>query len=362
MSKFLEFDEKTTKVVVNSFSKSSMALFGTCQLKAWRKKRSFESDTSRQLDVGKASHEYFAKEISRIRGKRYRANLFYAPDILRESKSYADKIDYDFLLKDSEIMDNEFKIEVTLSNQQSLVGIVDLALYTENEFLGDFIKIIDFKSGFRVSKEVDTEAMVYAFLAAKHYKMPVIFGRISGRSGDYWEQEFSEEEALSFEEYFVSYIENMKKVLESPEEPFPTVGAHCQSCPYLNKCVAKEYDNDNFDELIVQQALFEAKAKSMKNTIKNLAFENGFDIKTEHHTAAIKTKKMPKLTKDVRGKEKLVPKKELLKLLSETGNLSLVLDALDISLTSDVIKLAKELGLKEGSTLRKDVSVSKNQE
>jgi len=352
-------DIDDSKVKVSNYSKSSLSTFETCPLKAWRKVRSFKDDSTRALLVGKASHEYFAKEVSKKRNKRYKTNLFFAPDILREAKELAMNIDYDFLLKDSEMLFVEKRISVGLNNGQSLVGINDLVLYRTDEYLGDLIKIVDYKTGFKVSKEIDTEAMIYAFLAAKEYDMPIIFARISGRSQDYWEQYFSKEEALSFEPLIVDYINKVKDVLEHEESPYPTVGIHCQSCPYLGDCVAKKYDIEDIEEMIVKQSLFESQAKILKKKIKDLTFESGVGIDGVEYSTEISIKHSPKIQKEVNGKLKSVPKKELLVTLANAGLLEDVLADLDITLSSNVLDRAKDLGFSLGKNSRKDVLIQR---
>lgn len=361
--KHLMFDnEDKEKVSLDNFSKSFLGVFETCPLKAWKKKRSFEEDSTRELSVGKASHEYFATELQRLDGKKYEPHVPFSPSILKEAKELADSVDYDRLLTDAEIMFVEKKVTATLPNKTNLIGIFDLVLGCDDEFIGEFVKIVDYKTGFKISKDIDDEALIYGYLATKEFGMPVMFARVSGRSGDYWEHYFTLEDALAYEDFITSYTNEVKKVIESEEAPFPMAGSHCSTCPFLDNCISKGFSDENLDEMITQQALYEAKAKELKSKIKDLAVEKGGNYQSDLYTASIKESKSKKLMfRDEKTKQnKALNKKDFVRMLADSNELNLFLDVLDIKYTPEVLEKAERLGLIVGENIRREISIDLN--
>ena len=362
--KTMNFDDGVKSLSINNFSKSLFGKFELCPLWSWTLKRDFIEASGRALSVGKASHEYFAQEVSKRMKKTYKPSLPYSPAILKEARELALSINLDTLTKDSEILFIEKRISATLPNKNNIIGIFDLVLYCEDEFEGDFIKVVDYKTGFKISKEVDDEALIYAFLAAKEYKMPIVFQRISGRSGDKWEKYFSVEEALSYESILNSYTDEVKKVLESPESPFPKAGAHCVECPFLDNCIARGYAEDNLDDMITEKALFDAKSKQLTEKIKNITIEKGGEHSSDMYTSRLKETKGNKLQVRLdNGKKKTFSKKDLIKLLAqEDGALELLAPHLDIKYSAEVLAKAEALGFDVAETITRKIDIQVNTE
>jgi len=360
--KKMDFDNTPKVVSINNFSKSLMGKFELCPLWTWRLKRDFIEASGRALSVGKASHEYFAQEVSKRMSKAYKPSLPYSPSILNEAREMALAIDLDRLTKDSEIMFIEKRVSATLPSKNNIIGIFDLVLYCDDEFIGEYVKIIDYKTGFKISKEVDDEALIYAYLAAKEYKLPIVFARVSGRSGDYWEKYFKYEEAMDYESILDSSTNQIKVILESEEAPFPKAGSHCVECPFLDTCIERDYTDDNLDDMITQEALFASKSKGLKKKIKEVTIEKGGVHSSEMYTSTLKesvSKKLQLRNKDT-GKKKAFSKKDFLIMLSESDKLDDFVSSLNIDYTPEVLEQAEKFGLIVADTVRRDIDIELN--
>jgi len=358
--KYMSFETPPKKVSKNIFSKSSMSTFNLCPLKAKLKEEFKEEDETRQLLEGKVAHELFAEQIAILKGEDYRPKLHPNPSIMRVARSLIDRINFKDLVGKGKIIDFESFAETILPNGQKLLGVFDLVLFEEDEFFGEYIKILDFKTGFNISKEIDNEAMIYAYLASEVYGLPVMFARYTSRSKDgYFEHLFGLEECKSFEQDIVTQINHMKKVLESNEYPIPKAGPHCSTCPFLDACLEKGYAVDDLDGMINQQRLYEAKAKELKAEIKKYSMENGGSVESEVYKTFIKETSTPKLiiTNKLTKHKKAFKKKDFVKLLAESDMLNEFVSALDIKYTPEVLNKAMELGLEIGETVRKDIQI-----
>jgi len=360
--KTMNFDEDVKVITINNFSKSLFGRFNKCKLEAWNLQRNYIEAEGLALSIGKAAHEYFAQRMSRLMGREYKPSLPFNPSILKEAKELAMSIDINRLTKNSEILFIEKRINATLPNKNNIIGIFDNVLYCEDEYMGDYIKVIDFKTGFSISRDIDDEALIYAYLAAKEYKMPIVFARISGRSGDYWEHYFTYEEAMEYEDILNSYTDEVKKVLESPESPFPNAGAHCQSCPFLDDCINKgNYNEDSMDDMITEQSLHAAKAKALKDKIKERTIQEGGEVTSEVYSSKLKESKTFKVQERLdSGKKKTIKKNDFIQLLLESGNIEDIVTALDIKYTPEVLAKAEALGFEIGEGVSRSIDIQVN--
>jgi len=346
----MKFLKEEKKVSVNSISKSFAENYETCKLKAWKKKRKNRDNENRFLLVGKTAHAIFASKVAERVGEKYEVPTVKDPSIVYEANLVTERVDLDKLIGKEEILGYESMVESKLSNGISLIGVFDLVTLAEDEFLGTYIHVLDYKSGFKVSKEVDNEVLFYAYLAADKFKMPVLFTRYSGRSGDMWGKFFTYEEAIALEPLISVYAEEIKGVVESEEEPFPEAGPHCLACPFLDECSAKDLDETNPQQLITKYQLLKARTKMLESQLKNMRFENENPIETPEFVIDIKESRSKQLKK---GK-----KEDILLLLLKSGNLERHLSALDIKLTPEVVKTAEEAGFEFKEQVRRSLNIS----
>ena len=359
---FDDVDDK--KIIVNNFSKSLFNRYeNQCKRWAYLNLRNYIEASGKPLDIGKASHEYFAQRMAKKMGNEYKPSLPYSASVLKEAKELAMSINIDRLTKNSEVLFIEKRVTATLPNKNNMIGIFDTVLYCEDEYMGDFIKVVDYKTGFAISKEVDDEALIYAYLAAKEYKMPIVFARVSGRSGDYWEHYFSYEEAMKYEDILNSSTAEVKKVLESNEAPFPNAGSHCVDCPFLDKCMEDGYYTDDLDDMITEKALHDAKSKELKAKIKAITIEKGGAHSSDMYKTEMKESRSFKVQERLEnGKKKTISKKDFVQLLLDSDSLEEFASVIDIKYTEEVLNKAKSLGFEIGETVRREVAVDLNRD
>lgn len=375
--KTMEFETPKKEVSIEVFSKTKITTYLQCPEKAYQKERHKKEDVTRPLLVGKCAHELFAKKVADRKGVPYTPKLVPDPSIVREAKLLVKYVNLDELIGKAKIIGFENFVETTLPNSQKLLGVFDLTLYRDNdtctsgyaEFYGPYIEIIDFKTGFKVSQEVDNEAIIYATLAAKNYGLPVLFKRFSGRGKDnsfehFFDIDFSddldnENSIASLEQSISIQVDEIKRVVEGFESPIPKAGAHCSTCPFLDQCLEKGYAVDDIDGMITSQRLYAAKAKELKNEIKAYNMAQGGSITSEVYTTFIKETSTPKLliTNQKTKKKKAITKKDFVRLLSESNMLDQFVSALDIKYTPEVINKAIELGLELGETVKRDLVI-----
>lgn len=348
----MRFVDEKPVVSLDTISKSFAENYETCKLRAWKKKRNNRDNENRFLLVGKTAHAIFASKVAERLGEKYEVPTVKDPSIVYEAKSVTDKVNLDYLIK-GEILGYENMASTKLPNGMTLVGIFDLVCLVEDELLGTHIQVIDYKSGFKVGKEVDNEALFYAFLAASTYKLPVLFTRYSGRSGDMWGKFFTYEEAVGLEKVISDYATEIKEVVESEEEPFPEAGAHCINCPFLDECSAKDFDETKPEELIAKYQLFKTQTKILEGQIKKMRVENDNPIETPELVVDFRESRFPKI-------QNRMKKEDILVLFAKAGKLEQFLGALDIKLTPEVIEEAKKAGFEFKEQVKRTVSFIAN--
>jgi len=332
------------KISMSTISKSFAENYDTCKLKAWKKKRNNRDLENKYLQIGLAAHEMFAKKIAERIGEQYILKNITDPSIKFEAQNIIKKVDFDKLLSNADIIGYEQRVETLLPNGMSLIGVLDLVLLVDDPVVGLYLHVIDFKTSYVVNKEIDNEAIFYAYLIVKAYEkvipgIPVTFTRYSGRTHDTWGHFFTNKDALAFEEIITPYASEIKKVIESEEEPFPEAGPHCIQCPFLDECSAKDLDETNPRELLVKLQLHKANVKILEDKLKALRYENEDAIETEEFRVDIKESK----SKVVATKN--MSKKDLVVLLAKAGKLEEVLNSIDLKITEQVIEKATELGI-----------------
>jgi len=345
------FTEEVGKgTTVSSFSKTKLAQWAKCPRKAWYLERELRPESTEQMLLGTVAHAYWAKRVADFAGIPYTPVIpAEAPaDILHEGHRLANSGSLNWLLDKNEVVAVEKRVAHILPNGLRLVGIFDAVTIVEDEVLGPCIRVLEFKTAWKISHEIDEEAMIYAWLAVKEFGMPVIFTRFTGRGRDLWEQHFSPEEALSFGTALAKRLVALKKELESPELPFPKAGEHCQTCPFLDKCLEEEGDVEQEEILSVEdlyslQIRTEAKLSQIKNRIK-VAVEEGEWQGGDHYEPLVKESVSFKtVLPDERDKSnpvvgKAISKGKLIKMLAEAGTLDEFVEALDINLKDEKIR------------------------
>ena len=352
----MQFVTENKKVNLSTLSKSMAENFETCPLRAWKKKRDNRDEENYYLKLGLTAHAMFANKIAEHTGKHYTLPEMTDPEIRREAEEIIENVYFESLLKEGTILGYEERLETILPNGMSLVGIVDLlTLVEDDEFYGSYLKVTDFKTSFKVSKKLDNEALYYAYLVAKTYKMPVYFYRFSGRSNSNWGHFFTYEEAIKLEDSISSYASEIRNVIEGEEEPFPRAGSHCITCPFLNECTEEARGETEIEFLVNKLAFYKANTKILEDKIKNLRMEHGKPMKASgFHIDLSKSKR--------RTVE--IGKKNLIVSLLKSGKLEEFINDIDIKITDKNIEYFKKYGFnfKESESHKLKISEYKGEE
>lgn len=346
----MEFVEER-KVTLPYISKSFAETYETCKLKAWKKKRTKKDEDNRFLRLGKCAHELFAQKIAQRMGQNYKISKVTDPSIMFEAEEILRKTNVNRIVEGTEIIGFEETAETMLPNGMTLIGVFDLIMLVEDEILGPYVQVFDFKTSFVVKKEIDNEAIFYAYLAAEKYGLPVTFTRYSGRTGDMWGHFFPYERAMALAPLIVPYAEEIRDVIESPEEPFPEAGPHCDGCPFFDTCYAKEYDLDDVRQLVTFHQLAKVQVKRTGEKIKNFRLENQTAIETEEFVIDMKETRSNAIA------TKGVTKKDLLLLFAKSGKLDQILESLDMKITDEVIQKAEDFGLSFKEKVTRSLSI-----
>lgn len=279
----MEFHDNTKqnkKRVISSVSKSRLAAFSKCPQRAWLALRDTERslENNRFLDIGILAHELAAEKVYELAGKEY--NLESIEARFPETIIYAvkteieGKVNFERLLKNQHILEIEqsFSIEMEMIEKDFRL-IVKPDLITYRDIHGKpFINVYDWKTGFNMSTEVDTEAMIYAYAAFKKYGINIIFTRVNIKSGKIWSHEFTTENLMLMEPILIPLIKRFKKNMESGMVPEFKPGSHCSTCKYITKCDGRKYISSlrhKYKAAIWAKEL----AKKYENDVKSAAAE-----------------------------------------------------------------------------------------
>lgn len=248
----MEFHDNTKqdkRRVISSVSKSRLASFAKCPQRSWLALRDTERsiENNRFLDMGILAHELAAEQVYELVGKQYNLEAIEArfpPEIIFAVKTEIEgKVNFERLLKNQHVLEIEqsFSVEMEMIEKDfRLIVKPDLITYRDIEGK-PFISVYDWKTGFAMSTEVDTEAMIYAYAAFKKYGISIIFNRVNIKTGKIWSHEFTVENLLMIEPILIPLIKRFKKNMESAMVPEFKPGSHCATCKYISKCDGRKY-------------------------------------------------------------------------------------------------------------------------
>jgi len=347
----MDFLNEYKKIELASISKSFAENYDKCKAWAYKKKRNNRDSENKFMLIGKAAHELFAARIAFHLGETYNMQKITDPTVKYEAEDIIKRVWFDKLLSGGEVIGYEAKAEAILSNGMSLVGVFDLVLLVDDPILGRYIHVIDFKTSYVVSKEVDNEVLFYVHLIAKKYGMAVTFTRYSGRTGDEFGKFFTYEDAMALDSTIAPYAEEIKKVIESDEEPFIEPGPQCLQCPFLDECAAKDLDETDPKQLTAKLIVAEAVAKDLKEKVKAMRLENDTEIDTGDYIVDMKESKSNGIA------TKGVKKNDFVVLLAKNNKLAELLEFVDIKITPEVIAVGKTLGIDFKETTRRNLSI-----
>lgn len=279
---FLEVKQERRNIT--SVSKSRFAEYQRCPLKAWHllreTKRDF--DRGRPLDLGILGHDIAAQECSRILGGNYQptAEDFPLDVVFEVNEEIRGNINFEKLLDEQVLVGIEDQYSIELSQVAagfSLIVKNDLTTY--REILGrPYTVVYEWKTGYQLSSEVDSEAILYAYAAYKKYGLPVIFIRVGLRNGKRFVKEFSVEALEAIEPTVVKLVKKYKADMEDEYSPEFRPGSHCLYCSKINSCDGRKYIaslRHKFKAAVWAKQLAKMYEDEVKNAAKEILAKEG---------------------------------------------------------------------------------------
>lgn len=354
----MEFINERKKIVLKNFSQSFGKLYEQCPLQAWFSKweKRVEEEESVPLMVGKEVHRQFAKSVADYVGKPYEQgpDKPYPASVLFECMMLMKRADIKKIAPDPKaIVCFEKMFSYKLDNGIMLNGIMDLCVI--KNFNGKaYMEVFDLKTSHKIDGEKkDLQGLIYAFLAATHFGMDIVFKKYSCRTGEISEDFYSVNDALAIKEFLETETSAIKEVIESPEMPKPKASGKCISCPFIEKCSIKHNENLDAESLMNTLQYSSAQAKRAENMLKELRAESKEDIEVNGFTLTEKEGKR----KTVKAKGKRLTKKDVIYILLAEGNIGKYINSLDINIDEDVQSKLKELGVEIETSISKRFGV-----
>lgn len=352
-------EKPSNKKNVSSCSKSRLALYEKCPLRAYKTLRetSRSVDNARMLDVGILAHEIAAKKVFAVAEKEYNleevSNRFPMDVIYEVQAAVTNAVDYEKLFRNQAIIgiEESFSFEIPeLGKDFRLIAKPDALTYREvknNYYMG----VYEWKSGFAFNSEVDTEAIVYAYATYKKYGLPVMFTRLNIRTGKSWSHEFTIQALEDIEESLLKLIAKYKKDMESDITPEFKPGTHCQYCPYIAQCQGRKYVNTlrhKYKAALWAKELAKKYESEVKEAAKSV-LSNGVPSELEGEGTSVllpfldnRYGAIAETSKSYQLATRKIKKDQILNLLLESGQLENVLDKLDIKFDEELSDMLVE--------------------
>ena len=360
--------------VIKSVSKSKLDIFDKCPLQAWKKERDtgHTSTHSRNLDIGVLAHELAAKAVAESVG------------INRVVSNLEERFPLDVIFQVQEDI-NFAKLLLNYGEDLTIIGVEESASLSiesmNNEFrintrydcLGrltvknqTYIVVDDFKTGFQLKTQVDTEALLYAYVAYKTYDLPVIFRRISLNSGKVWSKEFSIEGLKRIESSILLKIAKYKEEMESDYVPEHTPGSHCYYCPELMRCQGRKYIdtlNDKYKIALWAKEVAKFRETEVKSAAALLINEESIDgqilipfLENGKYGAIASVSESYQLN----GRK--IKKSDIIRLLIETDEIEDFVDDIDIKFSPELANKLMSYNIPMKQVIRTSVKLVKDSE
>ena len=348
-------ESEIKKVRVMSASKSRLAEYKKCPLKAAKKMRDtkYRNIDSKQLEIGKLAHELAEIELNKIQGKDFNIEdiekRYDMPVILEVKESMFKWLNFNKLFEDKTIIEIEESFSVDMEEVTEGFKLIikpDAVAYGEID-KNPYMFIYEWKSGFNMTTEVDNEAIVYAYGAYKKYGLPIIFNRVNLRTGKIFSHEFSAQSLVDLEPMLISLMKRYKRDMEDEILPEFTPGGHCQYCPFISECEGRKYVSSLRHK---QKAAIWAKelAKKYEAEVKAAAKVVLDNTEITSDTEVLlpfldnKYGVVADTSKSYQLATRKVSKKDLISLIKDSGYFEEFIDSMDLKITENQAEILKE--------------------
>jgi len=355
---------------VKSASKSRLGDFEKCPLMAYKKLRDPKPiDMNFDLQVGNLAHELAEKKIADFAGINFQVNHMeerFPLVVIDKVLSILEKKNIESYYNDFQVIGIEESFSIPMpevSEDFMLTGRFDVISMAD---INDqkYIIVDDLKSGANFKKEVDTEAIVYAYAASEKYGgLPVIFRKIALASNAIFTEEFSRDRLMRLKPALIFKLKEYKEDMESEMIPDYTPGDHCVYCPYLSQCQGRK-DLSSLNKKIKAATWAKQYAKKYESEVKSAAKEILENVPTEDNTLVLvpflngRYGAVSKISESWGLKKRDFNKKDIINLLIETGEIENFVDNLDIKFDERLAsKISHDFEIPTKRTVRQTISI-----
>jgi hypothetical protein len=355
------FDEKKlAKIRVNSASKSRLGIYKKCPLMAAKKLRDTKKreSNSKALDIGILGHDLAEIELRRISGKEINVSSMEAelekkydlPVIYAVKNDLFKRLSFDKLFEDQTIIEIEESFSVDMEEvAEGFKLIIKPDAVSYREINGNpYMSIYEWKTGFNMVTEIDTESIIYAYGAYRKYGLPIIFNRVNLRNGKIFSHEFSPESLIDMEQMLISLMKRYKRDMEDEILPEFEPGSHCQYCDFINECEGRKYVSSlrhKYKAAVWAKEL----AKRYESEVKTAAKEVLSHSQPSEGEETVllpflngKFGAVAEISKSFSLATRKVNKKDLIKLIKDSEHFEDFLDSMDIKIQEHLVNVVEE--------------------
>ena len=324
---------KAKKVEITSISKSDIYNYEKCPLAFWKSKRAKRRTSSK---LGKdalitiRAKELIKKHLFKMLGTNPEivrfSNRISSPEMKLQARKAADAfISYfEKEMAGEEIISIGEMFERTIPELNiSVKANVDVVLLADN-----YLHVVELHRG-HIKKELDNQALMYAWLVGRTYGLSVLFERVSMEEREAFTYFFKEKDLSTIELDILEYLEELKMETEGDKMPLSNPSAqNCINCPFFKQCMkeaADEYERIKMEgiqdpEILVKEInqlkTFEVKRKDLEAELKEiLEAKDEREIEGDSWKASLNVSQFFSLGRKVK-------KEEIAKTLLEKGLIS----------------------------------------
>ena len=319
------------KVEVKTITKSDIYNYEKCPLAFWKSKRARRSSSKLSKDalITIRAKELVKRYLFKKSGENPEIVRFsnrLAPDMKFQAQKAADRfISYfEKEMAGEEVISIGEMFERTIPELNiSVKANVDLVLLADN-----YLHVIELHRG-HIKKELDNQALLYAWLVGKTYGLSVLFERTSMEEREAFTYFLKQKDLEGIELDILEYLEEIKMETEGDKMPLSNPSAkNCLECPFFKQCMkesADEYEKIKMEgiqdpEILVKEInqlkTFEVKRKDLEAELKEiLEAKDEREIEGDSWKASLNVSQFFSLGRKVK-------KEEIAKTLLEKGLIS----------------------------------------
>jgi len=373
----MEFVNEIKTININTISKSRIESYLKCPYKTWKNYREYtEFQDSKALKVGNFAHMILSERAKAFEnGEEFDIEKIASEinpmdmDIFMEAVEMTNNVNIEDIISGNTIVSNESLEAIALPEVEEDFRLLlkpDLVLLRDNEEQGQYIQIIEYKTGFPSSDEkLGIEGILYSWYLFQIYNLPVLFSRYYIRTGKITHHEVDMQGLKAMKPLIINLAKKFKQEMESEIAPEAKPSGYCLYCPFLEQCPTAKENLDSIEDKLKAMVIHKTIAKKLESEIKEFAknaLEEVGKPEAGEEKALVKVGDTNIEVVAKTSKSYVIPrklgKKGLIEFIEGVGLLENVLDHLDIKVDDEVAKLIEdELGITLKPSFRTSISI-----